>query len=113
MRCDEREKIRVNEALMALLLRLDSVPGWDQGVREARRKVSRRIVGLQEIVDGITEMNVHDDYCGDGWFLMRNWDEVIAEMEEQVCRDRGGEEMEKFCAQYLGFRCLQRFLREP
>ncbi|OMO64741.1 hypothetical protein COLO4_31878 [Corchorus olitorius] len=119
IRSDEREKLKMNETLMRLLLKLDSVPGIDPTVREARRKVSRRIVGLQEIVDGITGAKVDqgdDDYYG-GWgprgiFSMRDWDEVVEEMEEQLCRERGGPEMERFCAEYLGFRCLQRFLRE-
>lgn len=119
VRSDERERLRMNESLMALLLRLDSVPGWDPAVREARRKVSRRIVGLQEILDAIYEAKMGDNgggvfggYCWGYDGFMRNWDEVVAEMEEDVCRAKGGEEMERFCDQYLGFRCLQRFLRE-
>ncbi|OMO49597.1 BAG family molecular chaperone regulator 5, mitochondrial-like protein [Corchorus capsularis] len=39
--------------------------------------------------------------------------EVVEEMEEQLCRERSGPEMERFCTEYLGFRCLQRFLRFP
>ncbi|KAM0986793.1 hypothetical protein EV1_011126 [Malus domestica] len=39
------------KSLMRLLLKLDSMPGVDPAVRQTRRKVSRRIVGLQEIVD--------------------------------------------------------------
>ncbi|KAJ7967777.1 BAG family molecular chaperone regulator 5, mitochondrial-like [Quillaja saponaria] len=112
IRSKEKEKLRMNEALMGLLLKLDSVPGFDLTVREARRKVSRRIVGLQEILDAITQAKVeNDDWWGYG--LTKNWDDIVAEMEENICRERGGEEMEKFCAQHLGFRCLQRFLREP
>ncbi|XP_008775974.2 BAG family molecular chaperone regulator 5, mitochondrial-like [Phoenix dactylifera] len=53
VRRDERERLRVNEGLMALLLRLDSVPGFYPAVRELRRSVSRRIVGLQEVLDAI------------------------------------------------------------
>ncbi|KAG2688534.1 hypothetical protein I3843_09G100600 [Carya illinoinensis] len=123
VRSDERARLRMNEALMALLLRLDSVPGIDPTLRDARRKVSRRIVGLQEILDAISEAKVpgDDHYChawGTPWGygydgLMRNWDDLVAEMEEEVCRERGGDEMERFCAQHLGFRCLQRFLNEP
>lgn len=116
MRSDERERLKVNEALMGLLLRLDSVPGVNPAVREARRKVSRRIVGLQEILDAVSEAKVEEDGGGvwghDGCFF-RDWDEVVAQMEEDVCRATGGDDMERFCAQYLGFRCLQRFLREP
>ncbi|KAJ6316980.1 hypothetical protein OIU78_020131 [Salix suchowensis] len=116
IRSSEKEKLRMNEALMGLLLRLDSVPGVDPTVREARRKVSRRIVGLQEILDSICEAKFGvdgGDYCGWQWDPHGGWDTVLEEMEEEVCMERGGEEMEKFCAQYLGLRCLQRFLREP
>ncbi|CAN1259998.1 BAG family molecular chaperone regulator 5, mitochondrial [Linum perenne] len=95
---------------MRLLLRLDSVPGVDPAVREARRKVSRRIVGMQEILDGICEAKVGEWDVGGGVGVF-NWDRTVAEMEAEVCKERGGEEMERFCAEYLGFRCFQRFLR--
>uniref|UniRef100_A0A2N9IWA5 BAG domain-containing protein n=1 Tax=Fagus sylvatica TaxID=28930 RepID=A0A2N9IWA5_FAGSY len=123
IRSNDREKLRMNEALMGLLLRLDSVPGVDPTVREARRKVSHRIVALQEILDAISETKmVYDDY--DAWRpcdyydyqydgFVRNWDDVVAKMEEDICRERGGDEMERYCAEHLGFRCLQRFLRGP
>ncbi|XAR65725.1 hypothetical protein NMG60_11009926 [Bertholletia excelsa] len=107
LRSDDRERIRVNEELMALLLRLDSVPGFDPTVRELRRHVSRRIVGLQEIVDAVSDQTV-EDWGG----LLRNWESVVEKMEEEVCRERGGDELERFCAENLGFRCLQRFLRD-
>ncbi|CAN0910322.1 BAG family molecular chaperone regulator 5, mitochondrial [Linum grandiflorum] len=117
IRKEEKEKLRVNEELMRLLLKLDSVPGVDPAVREARRKVSRRIVGMQEILDGICGAKVDDDewdldFDGVGVGVF-NWDRTVAEMEAEVCKERGGDEMERFCAQYLGFRCFQRFLREP
>ncbi|KAK7245940.1 hypothetical protein RIF29_40794 [Crotalaria pallida] len=114
VRSNHLEKVKMNEALMALLLKLDSVPGFDPTVREARRKVTRRIVGLQEILDSVSESKIHSEfnYWSDNGSMM-NWDQVIADMEESVCRERGGDEMEQFCAQNLGFRCLQRFLREP
>lgn len=92
---------------MGLLLTLDSVPGVDPTVRELRRSVSRRIVGLQEILDGVSECRVEN---WDGF--LREWDEAVEGMEEQVCVERGGYEMERFCAENLGFRCLQRFLRD-
>uniref|UniRef100_A0A0A9GUC1 BAG domain-containing protein n=1 Tax=Arundo donax TaxID=35708 RepID=A0A0A9GUC1_ARUDO len=38
---------------MAVLLRLDAVPGYYQAVRDARRAVSRRVVGLQEVFDAV------------------------------------------------------------
>ncbi|KAL6207203.1 hypothetical protein ACLB2K_024448 [Fragaria x ananassa] len=113
VRSSEREKLRMNEALMKLLLKLDSVPGVDPAVREARRKVSRRIVGLQEILDAIVQVDVDGFWGCGGGFGRDYWNDVVAEMEEGVCRERGGEEMERFCAEHLGFRCLQRFLSQP
>lgn len=112
VRSSEKEKVRMNEALMGQLLELDSVPGFDPGVRELRRSVSRRIVGLQEIMDGICGERVGMEGF-DGLWRDWNWDKMVEEMEEDVCRERGGEEFERFCAHNLGFRCLQRFLREP
>ncbi|XP_015959014.1 BAG family molecular chaperone regulator 5, mitochondrial [Arachis duranensis] len=115
VRTNPLQKLAINESLMSLLLTLDSVPGFDPTVREARRKITRRIVSLQEILDSVSECKF-DEW---GWWnsyddvLVRNWDQVIEDMEESVCRERGGDDMDKFCAQYLGFRCLQRFLREP
>ncbi|CAE5957253.1 unnamed protein product [Arabidopsis arenosa] len=119
IRSDEKERLRMNETLMSLLLKLDSVPGLDPSIREARRKVSRKIVGMQEILDSISEtkdeiqwwnyndLGVDAGQGGGAWPLY--WEEAV---EEEMCREKGGEEMERFCAQYLGFRCFQRFLRE-
>lgn len=53
VRGDERERARFSEALMAVLLRLDAVPGHYPAVRDARRAVSRRVVGLQEVFDAV------------------------------------------------------------
>ncbi|KAM3322483.1 hypothetical protein P3S67_003634 [Capsicum chacoense] len=50
---DERERLRVNETLMSLLLKLDSVRGVDFGVRELRKAVIRKAISLQEMVDSI------------------------------------------------------------
>ncbi|KAI4382543.1 hypothetical protein MLD38_008496 [Melastoma candidum] len=53
MRRDERERLKVNEALMSLLFRLDSVRGVDAGVRDLRKKVIRKAIALQEKVDAM------------------------------------------------------------
>ncbi|CAN6280173.1 unnamed protein product [Urochloa humidicola] len=53
VRGDERERARFSEALMAVLLRLDAVPGHDPAVRDARRAASRRVVALQEVFDAV------------------------------------------------------------
>lgn len=49
IRRDGKERLRVNEMLMALLLRLDSV----RGVRDYRKKVIRKVISLQDAVDSI------------------------------------------------------------
>ena len=108
MRSSALEKIKINEALMGLLFRLDAVPGLDPNVRELRRHVSRKIVGLQEILDAVSDSRVEQ---WDGH--LREWDEIVAGLEQEACKDvGGGHEMERFCAENLGFQCLQRFLRD-
>uniref|UniRef100_A0ACD5ZMG9 Uncharacterized protein n=1 Tax=Avena sativa TaxID=4498 RepID=A0ACD5ZMG9_AVESA len=62
VRGDDRERARFSEALMAALLRLDAVPGHDPAVREARRAVSRRVVGLQEVFDSVLAAPEADTY---------------------------------------------------
>ncbi|KAG2285419.1 hypothetical protein Bca4012_034087 [Brassica carinata] len=54
IRTDGKERLRMNETLMSLLLKLDSVPGLDPTIRETQRKVSRQIVGTHEILDAIS-----------------------------------------------------------
>ncbi|KAM3319998.1 hypothetical protein P3S67_007198 [Capsicum chacoense] len=96
----------MNEALMGLLLRLDSVLGVDPIIKELRQDLSRRIIRLQEILDAISDTKIQN---WDG-FLM-DWDDVVERMEMDVCKERGGgNELQIFCAEHLGFRCLQRFL---
>lgn len=76
VRSDERERIRLNERLMALLLELDSVPGrFDPNVRELRRDLSRRIVGMQEVLDGIVAGTGTDGgYCEE---VPGSWGELV------------------------------------
>ncbi|OIT39278.1 PREDICTED: uncharacterized protein LOC109238306 [Nicotiana attenuata] len=50
---DERERLRVNETLMSLLLKLDSVRGVDSGVRDCRKAVIKKVICLQEKIDFI------------------------------------------------------------
>ncbi|KAH0752647.1 BAG family molecular chaperone regulator 5, mitochondrial-like [Solanum tuberosum] len=53
IRRDERERLRVNETLMSLLFKLDSISGIDSGVRECRKGVIKKAISLQEKVDSI------------------------------------------------------------
>ncbi|XP_041011229.1 nuclear autoantigenic sperm protein-like [Juglans microcarpa x Juglans regia] len=60
IRSDPKERLRVNETLMSLLFKLDSVRGVDSGIRDCRKAVIKRAIALQELVDAIAsgEQNV-------------------------------------------------------
>ncbi|THU59907.1 hypothetical protein C4D60_Mb07t06980 [Musa balbisiana] len=73
VRRDERERLRVSEGLMALLLRLDSVPGIYPAVRELRRAVARRIVALQEVLDAVLAAAPVTAVEG----IPASWDEIL------------------------------------
>ncbi|KAK9277002.1 hypothetical protein L1049_006541 [Liquidambar formosana] len=53
IRREPKERLKLNETLMALLFKLDSVRGVDSGVRDCRKAVIRRAIALQEKVDAI------------------------------------------------------------
>ncbi|GAV90965.1 IQ domain-containing protein/BAG domain-containing protein [Cephalotus follicularis] len=53
LRRDSKERLKVNEALMSLVLRLDSVRGVDSGIRDCRKKMIKTAIALQEAVDAI------------------------------------------------------------
>ncbi|PWA41377.1 IQ motif, EF-hand binding site, BAG domain protein [Artemisia annua] len=61
LRNDAKERLRVNETLMSLLFKLDSVRGVENGVRELRKSVAKKAVVLQEKVDSIAQSFDHDD----------------------------------------------------
>ncbi|XP_073010886.1 BAG family molecular chaperone regulator 5, mitochondrial-like [Typha latifolia] len=100
VRRDDRERIRLSEGLMAALLRLDSVPGFYSAVRELRRAVSRRIVGIQEVFDAIVAAPTT---------AMEEAEGIPASLGEIVAgiwgKERGDEEESA-----RGFGCWERFL---
>ncbi|KAK6160439.1 hypothetical protein DH2020_003820 [Rehmannia glutinosa] len=53
VRRDEKERLRMNESLMSLLFKLDSICGVDFGVRGCRKAVIRKAIALQERIDAI------------------------------------------------------------
>uniref|UniRef100_A0A6M2F154 BAG domain-containing protein n=1 Tax=Populus davidiana TaxID=266767 RepID=A0A6M2F154_9ROSI len=61
MRRDQKEKLKINEMLMSLLLKLDSVRGVDSGVRDSRKAVIKKAIALQETVDSIAAAANGDD----------------------------------------------------
>ncbi|CAO2829006.1 unnamed protein product [Amaranthus hypochondriacus] len=59
---DGVERLKVNEGIMSLLLKLDSVRGIDGGVRELRKGVIKKAIMLQELIDSlINDENIDDD----------------------------------------------------
>ncbi|KAL0385310.1 UNVERIFIED_CONTAM: BAG family molecular chaperone regulator 5, mitochondrial [Sesamum radiatum] len=63
VRRDERERLRMNESLMSLLFKLDSICGVDSGVRVCRKAVIRKAIALQERIDAIVAIDLD---CNDG-----------------------------------------------
>lgn len=62
VRSDAKERLKVNETLMNLLLGLDSVKGVDPGVRDLRRAVIKKAIALQERVEASAEQTTEMDY---------------------------------------------------
>ncbi|KAI3799229.1 hypothetical protein L1987_34519 [Smallanthus sonchifolius] len=58
IRSDAKERLRVNETLMSLLFKLDSIRGVDSGVRDLRKAVTRKAIALQEKVDSIAQQTL-------------------------------------------------------
>ncbi|KAJ0504479.1 putative IQ motif, EF-hand binding, BAG domain, BAG domain superfamily [Helianthus annuus] len=58
IRTDVKERLRVNETLMLLLLKLDSIRGVDFGVREFRKAVINKAIAVQEILDSVVDESV-------------------------------------------------------
>ncbi|KAI3793902.1 hypothetical protein L1987_36525 [Smallanthus sonchifolius] len=58
IRSDAKEKLRVNETLMSLLFKLDSIRGVDCGIRDLRKAVTRKAIALQEKVDSIAQQTL-------------------------------------------------------
>ncbi|KAL6007238.1 hypothetical protein ACLOJK_032734 [Asimina triloba] len=89
VRRDRLERLRLNEGLMSLLLRLDSVPGIDPVVRELRRRTSHRIVALQEVLDAVVDARVDDDLPT----FPPTWDEFVAGIGGEWEGDGGEDEL--------------------
>ncbi|KAJ0724841.1 putative IQ motif, EF-hand binding, BAG domain, BAG domain superfamily [Helianthus annuus] len=61
IRTDVKERLRVNETLMLLLLKLDSIRGVDFGVREFRKAVINKAIAVQEILDSVVDESVRTE----------------------------------------------------
>ncbi|KAH7689254.1 BAG domain-containing protein [Dioscorea alata] len=103
VRRDPRERAKISEALMALLLRLDSIPGFYPPVRDLRRAATRRVVALQEVFDAV--VSAPAAVGSDGF--PTSWDELVAE----ISRDDDNDE-EIMVPAKKGLECFERFLAE-
>ncbi|XP_068484704.1 uncharacterized protein [Phaseolus vulgaris] len=90
LRREQRERVRVIETIMNLLLRLDSVRVLHySGLRECRKSVIKKAVALQEMLDemAVGEEEVGEDDCvgkeeeGNGMENLQN--EKCGSMEEE------------------------------
>lgn len=88
---DAMERLKVNENLMALLFKLDSVRGFNDEVRDFRKQVIRKVIMLQELIDSAI------DYSDDVRAVEERDSEEISG-DNDVKEDGGIEEREK-----LGF----------
>ncbi|XP_057817848.2 BAG family molecular chaperone regulator 6 [Cryptomeria japonica] len=61
IRRDEKERLKITEGIMSLLLRLDEIQGVIPFVRESRKAVIRELVNLQETVDNILAAKSRQD----------------------------------------------------
>ncbi|KAK0573509.1 hypothetical protein LWI29_009303 [Acer saccharum] len=86
---DSKARLRINETLMSLLFKLDSVRGVDSGVRDFRKAVIKRTIALQEILDSIVVNNNSNNNL-DRTVV----DDVVVDqtaVEEEKCTEEDGE----------------------
>ncbi|KAM0941600.1 putative IQ motif, EF-hand binding, BAG domain, BAG domain superfamily [Dioscorea sansibarensis] len=105
VRRDPRERAKVAEALMALLLRLDSIPGFYSPVRDLRRAVTRRVVALQEVFDAVVAAPAA---IGSDRFPP-SWDEFVAEISRE---DNDDDDEDAMVPKKKGLECFERFLSD-
>ncbi|XP_021767168.1 BAG family molecular chaperone regulator 6 [Chenopodium quinoa] len=51
---EDKEKVAIGETIMNLLLKLDSIQGLHESVRDVRKSVAKELISLQEKLDNIT-----------------------------------------------------------
>ncbi|KAF5207948.1 Bcl-2-associated athanogene [Thalictrum thalictroides] len=84
---DGKERLKLNEVLMGLLFKLDSIRGIDFGIRELRKAVISKVIMLQERLDSIVseQENVDQDGVEDveqNWELVSDFGEKLGQEED-------------------------------
>ncbi|EPS67090.1 hypothetical protein M569_07689 [Genlisea aurea] len=85
---ETKERVRINESLMSLLLKLDSIAGSEFGVRALRKSVIRKVIALQETVDSLLPVENSGEDVSEN---TENDMDAVAE-EPPICDSGAGEE---------------------
>ncbi|XP_021723132.1 uncharacterized protein LOC110690579 [Chenopodium quinoa] len=78
---DRMERLKVNESLMVLLFKLDSVRGFNDEIRVLRKMVIRKAIRLQEMIDSAIDETA-DDNCEKSDEVVEKSDEVVEDTTE-------------------------------
>lgn len=93
---DSQERLKLNEMLMSLLFRLDSVRGVDSGVRDCRKAVIKKAIALQEFLDAaFSSNNSRNDQNGEEENVVEAVDEQNQSAQVE-CTEEDGERTEAF-----------------
>ncbi|KAK2636850.1 hypothetical protein Ddye_031642 [Dipteronia dyeriana] len=101
---DSKVRLGVNEKLMSLLFKLDSVRGVDSGVRDCRKAVIKKTIALQEILDSIVVHNSNNNNNLDRTVV----DDVVVDqtaVEEEKCTEEDGEKTENHDSEEMSPNC--------
>ncbi|PIA41992.1 hypothetical protein AQUCO_02100079v1 [Aquilegia coerulea] len=91
---DGKERLKLNEMLMGLLFKLDSIRGIDSGVRELRKSVIKKAIMLQESLDSIVfEQEEKQEETLNQDVEEQNWEFVESDDDEAVEETNLGEEL--------------------
>lgn len=100
---NEKERLKITEGIMSLLLKLDAIQGVNSFVRESRKAVIRELVNLQEMVDfilggksigagGSPGVEDAEDTHGDGLVTSREEDGDLQSLDRSPTEEEIGDE---------------------
>ncbi|KAL9668980.1 hypothetical protein QQ045_006521 [Rhodiola kirilowii] len=82
IRNDAKERLRVSETVMSLLLKLDSVRGINSGVRDCRKRAIKRAIALQDKLDRISSVDDPDSMDVENSLHTNQVDQVNCSMDQ-------------------------------
>ncbi|XP_021745534.1 uncharacterized protein LOC110711461 [Chenopodium quinoa] len=78
---DRMERLKVNESLMVLLFKLDSVRGFNDEIRVLRKMVIRKAIWWQELIYSAID-EIADDNCKEDGEVVEKSDAVVEDATE-------------------------------